>query len=168
MQKIGLGGSCHWCTEGIFRSVIGVKNVRQGWISANAPNGSYSEAIVFDYDTQQVSLHDLIALHLHSHSCTKSHSLRQKYRSGIYVFDKKQETQSKRVINLLQQEFKAEIITEVLYFNAFKLNIDEHLDYYHKDPQKPFCTRYITPKLRSLMKRYSNAFDPEMTIHLGK
>jgi peptide methionine sulfoxide reductase MsrA len=29
-SKIGLGGGCHWCTEGVFESLIGVTKVNQG------------------------------------------------------------------------------------------------------------------------------------------
>lgn len=35
IQKIGLGGSCNWCTEAIFRSLKGVTKVKQGWISSD-------------------------------------------------------------------------------------------------------------------------------------
>ena len=34
-EKIGIGGSCHWCTEAIFQSLIGVEEVLQGWIHSD-------------------------------------------------------------------------------------------------------------------------------------
>ena len=164
MQRVGLGGSCFWCTEGIFRSVIGVFDVQQGWISASPPNEPFSEAILFNFDPAVIALHDLIAIHLHSHSCTSAHSMRKKYRSAIYVFDEAQKIESQAVIKELQMEFEDKILTDVLDFAEFKLNIKEQQDYYHKNQDLPFCRTYIEPKLRSLMERYSGLFDSEKTV----
>ncbi|MGB6038132.1 MAG: peptide-methionine (S)-S-oxide reductase [Cryomorphaceae bacterium] len=166
--KIGLGGSCHWCTEGIFCSVKGVENVCQGWISATPPQDTFSEAILFEYDPGVISLVDLLAIHLYSHSCTKRHSMRNKYRSAIYVFDASQELECRKAIQLLQMDFEEKILTEVLYFNYFKLNSEEYLDYYFRNPDKPFCKTYIEPKLRSLMERYSDVFNAECISHFLK
>ena len=166
--KVGLGGSCHWCTEGIFRSINGVDNVRQGWIASNPPNDSFSEAILFQFDPCIIMLSDLIAIHLHSHSCSGVHVMRNKYRSTIYVFNKDQELASRRAIEKLQPEFDRPIITQVLPFKEFKLNSKEYLNYYHRNPEKPFCKNFIEPKLRSLMKRYSDVFKLEQLTHLEK
>lgn len=157
--QIGLGGGCHWCTEGIFRAVIGVSHVRQGWVSARSPHASFSEAILLEYDPQLIALPELIAIHLHSHSCTNAHSMRVKYRSAVYVFDSKQEMESREAIEMLQADFDKKILTDVMYLQAFELNVDEYLDYYRKNPEKPFCKTYIEPKLRDLMGRYSLLFE---------
>jgi len=157
-NQIGLGGSCHWCTEGIFQSVIGVSNVRQGWISAKPPFDAFSEAILFNYDDSRISLHSLIEIHLHSHSCTNTHSMRGKYRSAIYVFNEEQELASRNVIEKLQKNFENNILTEVLYFKGFKLNSEEYLDYYSKNPEEPFCKTYIQPKLNGLKTKYAEVF----------
>ena len=33
LQKIALGGGCHWCTEAVFQSLIGVTKVEQGFVT---------------------------------------------------------------------------------------------------------------------------------------
>ncbi|MCZ4408458.1 peptide-methionine (S)-S-oxide reductase [Cryomorphaceae bacterium 1068] len=163
---IGLGGSCHWCTEGIFGSVIGVEKVRQGWISAAAPHNSFSEAILFEFDPQRISLPNLIAIHLHSHSCTSAHCMRKKYRSAIYVFSADQELSCLQALKNLQAEFDEKIITEVLYFKDFRLNSEEYRDYYHNNPEKPFCQKFIEPKLNRLLEKYSSSFKRKRTAQL--
>lgn len=69
MQKIGLGGSCHWCTEAIFRSLKGVSTVEQGWIASDGENTTLSEAVIVNFSPNEITLETLIAIHLHTHSC---------------------------------------------------------------------------------------------------
>jgi peptide methionine sulfoxide reductase MsrA len=66
-SKIGLGGGCHWCTEGVFESLLGVTCVNQGWIASNGENSDYSEAVEVYFDPAVISLADLIEIHLHTH-----------------------------------------------------------------------------------------------------
>jgi peptide-methionine (S)-S-oxide reductase len=42
---VGLGGGCHWCTEGVFTSLIGITKVDQGWIASNSEHFSLYEAL---------------------------------------------------------------------------------------------------------------------------
>ena len=153
LDRIGLGGSCHWCTEAIFQSLKGVLKVEQGWISA-IKEPSFSEAIIVHYDQTIISLETIIEIHLHTHSCTSNHSMRKKYRSAIYYFSKKQADQSTKIIDTLKLDFDKPILTQVLEFSTFKLNSENYLDYYYKNPEKPFCQNVINPKLRILMDKF--------------
>lgn len=159
MDKIGFGGSCHWCTEAIFQSLKGVTKVEQGWIASENANSDFSEAVIVTYDPRTILLETLIAVHLHSHSCTAEHSMRSKYRSAIYTFGGAQAEASSHAISQLQSEFEQPIITRVIPFIDFKPNKAEYLDYYYSDPEKPFCQNYITPKLQLLRERFSTFTD---------
>jgi len=141
--------------------------VQQGWISSGPPNSTPSEAILFEYESNVISLKDLIALYLHSHSCTNAHSLREKYKSAVYVFNAEQDKLARAAIHKLQSEFEDVIITQVLYFKEFELNEQDYLDYYYKNPEKPFCKVYIAPKLKILIKQDASKFDQEKTKHLN-
>jgi peptide-methionine (S)-S-oxide reductase len=162
-DKIGFGGSCHWCTEAIFKSLKGVIHVSQGWITP-ADSMDFSEAVIVEFDNSLISLENLIEIHLHTHSCTSRHSMRSKYRSAIYTFQSEQEELSRSAINQLQADFDRPIITEVIPFGSFKLNRDEYLDYYFKDPEKPFCKTFIDPKLKILINRFSDHLH-EQNLH---
>lgn len=153
MEKIGLGGSCHWCTEAIFQSLLGVSNVFQGWISSSEFS-EFSEAIIIDFDPQTISLDVLIEIHLHTHSCTSNHALRTKYRSAVYCYSDQQKSQSSDVLLRLQKNFESEIITEALMLKEFRLNKEEYLSYYYNDPTKAFCQNIINPKLRLLLDKF--------------
>ncbi|MFT4725447.1 MAG: peptide-methionine (S)-S-oxide reductase [Colwellia sp.] len=77
-SKIGLGGGCHWCTEGVFESLIGIKALKQGWITSIDDNAELFEAIEVYFVQSIISLQTLIEIHLHTHASTANHSMRQK------------------------------------------------------------------------------------------
>lgn len=154
-NKIGFGGSCHWCTEAIFQSLKGVINVSQGWIEPGDDSAGFSEAVIVEFDPDVISLEILIQIHLHTHSCTSEHSMRSKYRSAVYTFSYDQIILAKGAIEILQTQFKDPIITKVIPFKSFKLNNEHYLDYYYKSPGKPFCKTFINPKLKILLNQFS-------------
>lgn len=158
-DKVGFGGGCHWCTEAVFQSLIGVRAVEQGWITSSGDNSSFSEAIIVHFDTYQIKLSTLISIHLFTHSCTSNHSMRQKYRSAVYIYDEEQADLANQIILQLQKEFTQLIITRVLPFVTFKTNSKEFLNYYYTNPERQFCQRYINPKLQLLLKKYSKQVD---------
>ena len=166
IDKIGFGGSCHWCTEAIFSSLKGVISVEQGWIAAKDDPDDFSEAVIVNYDHEVISLEILVAVHLHTHSCTARHSMRGKYKSAIYTFDMAQIEESGNIIQKLQPEFDQPIITQVLEFREFRLNKADYLDYYYSNPDKPFCKNIVNPKLKLLIRRFSKQVDMEKLGHL--
>jgi len=159
MEKMGFGGGCHWCTEAIFASIVGVAEVEQGWIRP-AMDDRFSEAVLVEFDQKAVSIAKLVAIHLYSHSATSTHSLREKYRSAVYVFNNAQTREVERSILQLQKGFTDRIITQVLEFGEFKLNSAAFLNYYASDPDRPFCRSYITPKLNALLERFGKQVRP--------
>ena len=153
-MQIGFGGGCHWCTEAVFLSLAGVEKVAQGWIASAPPNDAFSEAVVVSYDSSIISLQDLIGVHLHTHASTSLHGMRAKYRSAVYWFHEADETKIKLTIEKSEAGFEQRIITQVLPFVSFKASLPEHWNYYYSNPEKPFCTVYINPKLQMLKNKY--------------
>ncbi len=152
MKKIGFGGGCHWCTEAVFQQVAGVVRVEQGWIGSLPPNDGLSEAVIVHFDVGKTDLGKLINIHLKTHSCTSNHSMRTKYRSAVYAFEKEDVMDAEKIIEELQKGFDEKILTEVLLFDRFKENKEEYQNYYLKNPEKEFCRRYIEPKLGLVKK----------------
>ncbi|MBE7168977.1 MAG: peptide-methionine (S)-S-oxide reductase [Williamsia sp.] len=162
MNQIGFGGNCHWCTEAIFQSLKGVSSVQQGWIASAGPAAEFSEAVLVCFDPEVISAATLIAIHLHTHSCTSSHSMRTKYRSAVYTVNEAQAIEAREIVLSLQSEFSEPVITRVLPLREFKLNREEDLNYYYKNPDKPFCRRYISPKLNVLMDRFKEEVNQDV------
>lgn len=155
-KKIGLSGTCYWCTEAIFLSLRGVTKVEQGWISSFADDDWFSEGIIVSYMPDVISLKNLIAIHLHTHSSTKIHSMRDKYRSAVYAIEPYQITEIKHNLALLQDEFELPLITRAYTLNQFKLSDESMQNYYYSGPQRPFCENIITPKLKKLLSSHAH------------
>jgi peptide-methionine (S)-S-oxide reductase len=166
-DKIAIGGGCHWCTEGVFASLKGVIQINQGWITSSGSNSQFSEAIEVFFDPNIISLKDLISIHLHTHACTVDHSMRNKYRSAVYVYSDVQSVQAQSILHELQGDFTQKIITKALPFVAFKANKAELTDYLYTSPNRPFCQRYIHPKLQVLMQRFSKHVNTDKLLVAG-
>lgn len=93
--------------------------------------------------------------------------MRNKYRSAVYVYSGVQSEQAKNILQELQSDFKQKIITKILPFVAFKANKAELTDYLYTSPNRPFCQRYIHPKLQVLMQRFSKHVNTDKLVDAG-
>jgi peptide-methionine (S)-S-oxide reductase len=168
IDQIALGGGCHWCTEAVFQSLIGVVKVEQGYVSSTGENSSFSEAVIIHYNAAKISLSTLIEIHLHTHNSTSDHSMRFKYRSAIYVFSEKQKLEAKQIIDGFQERFDFKLISEVLPYDQFKPSREQIVNYYYSNPEKPFCKSFINPKLRLLLDKFSEKVDSKRLTLLVK
>jgi peptide-methionine (S)-S-oxide reductase len=157
MQKVAFGGGCHWCTEAIFQSLKGVNRVEQGWVSSTLPEAIIeSEAVIVHFDEKEISLDILTEIHLFTHNATSNHNFRKKYRSAMYTFSDKQHKEAQEILKEKQKLFKKPLVTKAYPFGKFKLNDEVYLNYYHSNPQKPFCKTRIEPKLKLLIEKFSD------------
>lgn len=148
IRKIGLGGGCHWCTEAVFQQLEGVVKVEQGYIASEAPAATLSEAVIVHYLPKKVNLERLLEIHLQTHNSTSNHSFRKKYRSAAYFFSAEEEKEIKNLLEKLQKKFEKKLVTQVLAFRRFKASRESIRNYYKRNPDAPFCKRYIEPKLK--------------------
>ncbi len=165
-SKIALGGGCHWCTEAVFQSLLGVKKVEQGYVASIGDNSSFSEAVIVYFNPEEIALKTLIEIHLHTHKSTSNHSMRSKYRSAVYTFSEVQRQEVEEIIELFQKLFEMKLITQVFPFQNFKASRLEITNYYYKNPKKPFCESFINPKLKLLLDQFSSAVNQEKLKHL--
>lgn len=154
VEKIGLGGGCHWCTEAVFQMLKGVKKVEQGFIASVGENSVFSEAVIVHFNPEKISLKRLLLVHLKTHSSTSNHNMREKYRSAVYTFSSEQEKLAMEILSELQKNFSHRLITKVYPFSDFRHSPEMYRNYFQKGRKKPFCKRFIDPKLRYLLKEF--------------
>lgn len=154
LHSIGFGGGCHWCTEAVFLSLVGVREVAQGFIAANGMHSHFSEGVIVRFEPGKIDLKDLIRVHLLTHQSASDHSMRYKYRSAVYTFSKEQSLRAERILKVLRAITERSLVTRVYDFREFKPSAPEFSNYYYKDPQKPFCKVHIKPKLNTVQKEF--------------
>lgn len=155
MEKVGFGGGCHWCTEGVFQALRGVSQVDQGFLQSETPADTWAEGVVVSFDPAAIGLATLAEVHLRTHSATRARSPRGKYRSAIYVFEVGQRIEAEKAIAQFAAETDKAVHTLVLPFKGFKASDERYQNYYRTDPSRPFCQRYIDPKLDFIRKHFS-------------
>ena len=166
VEKIGFGGGCHWCTEAVFQSVNGVSSVEQGYIASKGAYQQLSEGVIVNYCSESVNLKTLIEIHLITHSSLQNHSMRDKYRSAIYTFSNLQKSKALDFLSGISEETGTQFITKVLDFDHFLSSRDEIKNYYFNDPSRPFCHKFINPKLTQLMRSHKNSLKMNQLNHL--
>ena len=162
VHKVGFGGGCHWCTEAVFMALNGVEKVEQGFIAPIENTADFSEAVIVHYNAAIIALKDLVAIHLDTHRSTENHSMRNKYRSGIYFFKQDDELLLKGIMTSLQQDFDSPLITAIIPFGAFKSSEERFHNYYFSDTEKPFCKTHISPKIKMLKEKYAKHVSPQV------
>lgn len=155
MERVGFGGGCHWCTEGVFQALRGVGQVDQGFVQSKPPADAWAEAVIVQFDPAVISLETLVEVHLRTHSAKGDYSPGGRYRSAIYVFAADQRTAATRAIAALSDETKTPPRTLVLPFIGFRPSDARFQNYYRNDPDRPFCRRYIDPKLEYIRRHFA-------------
>lgn len=159
IHKIAFGGGCHWCTEAVYKSLKGIISVEQGFVASDGEESSFSEAVIVSYEPSDISLEDLILIHLYTHKSTSDHSMRNKYRSAIYTFGPLDVERSTLALQKFQENFKKPLVTKVLPFREFKVSDKAFQNYYYKNPYKPFCKTHIAPKIKLLLLKFADKVD---------
>ena len=112
------------------------------------------------YDPVVITAAELIAVHLQTHAATAAHALRSKYRSAVYAFDEHDAGRYGELVDELAINYTAPLQTRVLPFVDFLPSLPGYQDYYRSDPERPFCRRYIAPKLDRLRRDRPDLFFP--------
>lgn len=156
VETIGFGGGCHWCTEGVFQALRGVADVDQGFIRSLAPWDAAAEGVIVRFDPANISLAMLAEVHLRTHSANGTYSPGGRYRSAIYVFEGSQRPEAEAAVARFAAETGEAARTLVLGFASFEPSEARYQNYYRTDPERPFCRRYIDPKLDYIRSHFTD------------
>ncbi len=161
MARIGFGGGCHWCTEGVFQALRGVVQVDQGFIQSEAPSDAWAEGVIVDFDPAVISLGTLAEVHLRTHSANGTYSPGGRYRSAIYVFGAEDRREAERAVDRFAADSGEATRTMVLPLIGFRPSDARYQNYYRTNPERPFCRRYIDPKLDYIRRHFAEIALPE-------
>ncbi|WP_230292537.1 peptide-methionine (S)-S-oxide reductase MsrA [Croceicoccus sp. Ery5] len=166
-----VAGGCFWCTEAVFRDVIGVTAVESGYIGGNVENPTYkqvctgetghAEAVRLTFDTDVIGLADILDVFMGTHDPTQlnrqGNDVGTQYRSAIFPLNEAQKTAAEAAIRRAQDERDLPVVTTIEEPTEFYVAEDYHQEYWEGDGQRnPYCLAVIPPKLAKLRKSFAN------------
>jgi len=165
-----VGGGCFWCTEALFKMLKGVHEVTPGYAGGHVVNPSYeavctgttghAEAILIRFDPKVISYRDLIEYFFLTHDPTtpnrQGNDVGPQYRSVIFYFDDAQKQTAEQVKAELtaKKVFDRPIVTAIEPYRNFYPAEAYHRDYYARNPDKPYCSWVISPKVQKAREKF--------------
>ena len=164
-----LAGGCFWCTEAVFRDVIGVTGVESGYIGGSVPDPTYkqvcggdtghAEAIRVTFDPDQIGYDDLLDIFFATHDPTQlnrqGNDVGTQYRSAIFPQDAEQERKAREALDRANQQLGGRVVTTIEPKGEWYPAEDYHQDYWAGEGQQnPYCLATIPPKLQKLRKSF--------------
>ena len=167
LEVATLGGGCFWCVEAVFERVEGVVDVVSGYAGGHKKNPTYNdvtsgntghaEVCQISFNPSEISFEGILEIFWQAHDPTtlnrQGNDSGTQYRSAIYFHDKKQEEIAVSSMKKASKNFKDPLTTELKALDKFYLAEVYHQDYFENNPNVPYCTFVIAPKLNKLKKK---------------
>lgn len=165
-----IAGGCFWCTEAVFRDVIGVSEVESGYIGGDVPNPTYkavcsgttghAEGIRVTFDPDTISLPEIYDVFLGTHDPTQldrqGNDVGTQYRSAIFPLDDGQRAEAEAAIARWNADNSGTAVTTIEGPAEWYGAEDYHQEYWEGEGQRnPYCLATIPPKLAKLRKSYA-------------
>ncbi|WP_294325669.1 peptide-methionine (S)-S-oxide reductase MsrA [uncultured Sphingomonas sp.] len=168
-EQATFAGGCFWCTEAVFRDVIGVEQVESGYIGGTVEHPTYkqvcggdtghAEAIRVTYDPAVIGYDDLLDIFFATHDPTQlnrqGNDVGTQYRSAIFPHSPEQEAAARAGIERAG-EGRGKIVTTIEPLATWYPAEDYHQEYWDGEGQRnPYCLAVIPPKLQKLRKSFA-------------
>ncbi|HXQ26395.1 MAG TPA: peptide-methionine (S)-S-oxide reductase MsrA [Candidatus Acidoferrales bacterium] len=148
MAKATFAAGCFWGVEDAFRQVKGVTSTAVGYTGGNTKNPTYkevcgdrtghAEAVEVEFNPDQVSYRELLAVFFQSHDPTQLNrqgpDYGSQYRSAIFFHDAEQEAAARDSQAALEKAaiFKRPIVTQIVPAPEFYRAEEYHQQYFEK------------------------------------
>ena len=175
-EQVIVAGGCFWCTEAVFRDVVGVSAVESGYIGGTVANPTYkqvcggdtghAEAIKVTFDPAVISLAEMYDVFLGTHDPTQlnrqGNDIGTQYRSAIFPLDDNQRQEAEGAIDRWNAEHGGNAVTTIEEASEWYPAEDYHQEYWEGEGQRnPYCLAVIPPKLMKLRKSFQDKVKSE-------
>jgi len=166
-----VAGGCFWCTEAVFRDVIGVSGVESGYIGGQMPDPDYrsvcggqtghAEAVKVEFDPSVVSYAEILDMFMGTHDPTQlnrqGNDVGTQYRSAIFPLDEVQRGEAVAAIARANEAHQGRVVTTIEGPAIWYPAEDYHQVYWEGEGQRnPYCLATIPPKLMKLRKSFQD------------
>lgn len=172
LETATLGGGCFWCTEAVFDSVIGVKDVVSGYSGGHTENPTYqqvcsettghAEVVQVKFDPNEISYKEILEIFFGTHNPTtlnrQGNDVGSSYRSAVFYHTPEQKETAHEVVKELTDEgiFDDPIVTEITEFTRFYPAEDYHQEYFANNSNQPYCMGVVAPKVSKFRQRFAD------------
>jgi len=175
METAILAGGCFWCTEAVFRDVIGVSEVESGYIGGTVADPSYkqvcsgttghAEAIRVTFDPQVIPYAQLLDVFMGTHDPTQlnrqGNDVGTQYRSAIFPLNEAQRDEAQAAIERWNAEHDGRAVTKIEEPAEWYPAEGYHQEYWEGEGRRnPYCLATIPPKLMKLRKSFAEKVKP--------
>ncbi|HEV2078365.1 MAG TPA: peptide-methionine (S)-S-oxide reductase MsrA [Allosphingosinicella sp.] len=170
-QQATLAGGCFWCTEAIFKDVIGISSVESGYTGGEVPNPTYkqvcgggtghAEAVRLTFDPDQIAFDDILDIYFATHDPTQlnrqGNDVGTQYRSAIFPHSPEQGEAARAAIARAQADWDRPIVTTIEPLATWYPAEEYHQEYFEREGgRNPYCMAVVAPKLRKFRKSYAD------------
>lgn len=162
---------CFWCTEAIFKNLVGVESVLPGYSGGFIKNPAYrevcngntghAEVVQIKFDPTKISYDKLLEVFFETHDPTtlnrQGNDVGTQYRSEIFYHSDDQKVSAEKAIIAGNESgiWEKPIVTKVTLFETFYEAEDYHKNYYDRvGDENSYCTIVITPKVEKFKKKF--------------
>ena len=171
LETATLGSGCFWCTEAVYLSVKGVKEVVSGYSGGKVKDPTYrevcsgltghAEVVQVKFDPAVISFEGILEIFWNTHDPTTLN--RQgadegtQYRSVIFYHSEEQRKTAEAYKSQLDKSgvYRSKIVTEISPAATFYKAEDYHQNYYALNPDQGYCQYVIRPKVEKFKKQFA-------------
>jgi peptide-methionine (S)-S-oxide reductase len=166
-----LGGGCFWCLEAVYDEMEGVTSVESGYMGGHLANPDYRsvctgasghvEVVQVTFDPDLTSYREILEVFFAIHDPTslnrQGNDSGPQYRSVIFFHSDAQHETAAKLMAQLDGEgaWRNPIVTELRPATTFYVAEDYHQEYFRNNPQQPYCTFVVTPKLKKFREKFA-------------
>ncbi len=165
------GAGCFWCIEAVFLSLKGVISVQSGYSGGYTENPTYkevctgntghAEVVQIEFDPSVISYSELLEVFWQVHDPTtlnrQGGDVGTQYRSSVFYHSDNQRKEAEFYKKRLEDEkvWKDAIVTEIVPFKVFYPAEAYHQDYFANNPNQPYCSMVVAPKVQKFKKAFA-------------
>lgn len=171
LELATFAGGCFWCTEAVFKRLIGVVKVTSGYTGGEIKNPSYAqvstgetnhaEAIQIQFDPKVIPFERLLEIFWATHDPTtlnrQGADVGTQYRSEIFYHNQGQKQLALKSKKQMEKSgaLKDTIVTKIEPIKKFYKAEDYHQNYYDtRKNQNSYCSIVIDPKIQKLLDKF--------------
>ena len=170
-KTVVFGGGCFWCVESCFNMLKGVISAVSGYSGGTTENPTYeevctgttnhAEVVQITYDPVLINYQQLMEVFFFLHDPTQlnrqGEDVGTQYRSVIFYQSPLELEEALEAIAVSKStgRWEGDYVTELAPFTHFYPAETYHQGYYHVNPNTPYCSAVVGPKIQKFKLYFS-------------